>query len=52
MSRTITQETFNEAVRENVDLLGISFEEALEETIKQFSAQVVDMKFYTLLENN
>lgn len=43
MVLTITQETFNDAVRENVDVLGMSFEEALEETIKQFEAQKVDL---------
>lgn len=45
MVLTITQETFNDAVRENVDVLGMSFEEALEETIKQFEAQVVELVF-------
>ncbi|KAL3288302.1 hypothetical protein HHI36_002750 [Cryptolaemus montrouzieri] len=43
MVRVITQQTFNEAVRENADVLGMSFEEALEETIKQFEAQKVDL---------
>ncbi|XP_044746290.1 armadillo repeat-containing protein 6 homolog [Coccinella septempunctata] len=43
MVRIISQETFNDAVRENVDVLGMTFEEALEETIKQFEAQSVDL---------
>ncbi|KAK9872349.1 hypothetical protein WA026_017808 [Henosepilachna vigintioctopunctata] len=43
MARVITQETFNEAVKENVDILGLSFEEALREAINQFEAQNVDL---------
>lgn len=36
----ITQETFNEAVQENINDLGLSPEEALEEAVKQFESQV------------
>lgn len=38
----ITQDTFNEAVRENVEILGLGEEEAIEEAVKQFEAQVFD----------
>ncbi|XP_066144711.1 armadillo repeat-containing protein 6 homolog [Euwallacea fornicatus] len=39
----ITQETFDSAVKENVEILGLSEEEALDEAIKQFKAQGVDL---------
>lgn len=43
MSRIITQETFNEAVKENIEVLGLSFQEAVEETVKQFETLQVDL---------
>lgn len=36
----VTKETFQEAVQENVDVFGMSMDEAIEETAKQFQAQV------------
>ncbi|KAF7279813.1 hypothetical protein GWI33_006735 [Rhynchophorus ferrugineus] len=39
----ITQDTFNNAVKENIELLGLTEEEAVEETVKQFEAQGVDL---------
>ena len=39
MVRVITQETFNEVVRENIEL-EMSPEEALRDAIEQFEAQV------------
>lgn len=36
----ITQETYEEAVRENMELFGCSMEEAITDTIKQFESQV------------
>lgn len=36
----ISQETFNNAVRENVELLDLTQEEAVDEAVKQFEAQV------------
>lgn len=43
MVLVISQETFNEAVNENINDLGMSPEEAVEEAIKQFEAQGVDL---------
>lgn len=40
MVLVITQETFNEAVQENIVDLGLTPEEALEEAVKQFESQV------------
>ncbi|XP_023017098.2 armadillo repeat-containing protein 6 homolog [Leptinotarsa decemlineata] len=39
----ISQETFEEAVRENMDLLGLTPEEAVKETVIQFESQGVDL---------
>lgn len=36
----VTKETFHEAVQENIDVFGMSNEEAIQETTKQFQAQV------------
>jgi hypothetical protein len=38
--RKITQETFDEAVRENIETFDMSPEEALESTIEEFKLQV------------
>lgn len=40
MVLVVSQETFNDAIQENIDLLGLSPEEALQETVSQFEAQV------------
>ena len=40
MARAVSQETFDEVVRENVDDLGMSIEEAAEDAVQQFKAQV------------
>lgn len=40
MARMITQETFNEVVRENMEEFDMSQEEAIAEARKQFQAQV------------
>ena len=39
----ITQETFDAAVKENVDEFGLSLEEAIEDAVKQFVSQGVDL---------
>ncbi|XP_050306193.1 armadillo repeat-containing protein 6 homolog [Anthonomus grandis grandis] len=39
----ITQETFDNAVQENVEILGLSETEAVEEAVKQFETQGVDL---------
>lgn len=36
----ITQDSFNNAVQENIEILGLDEEEAIEEAVKQFEAQV------------
>ncbi|XP_055689136.1 armadillo repeat-containing protein 6 homolog [Lutzomyia longipalpis] len=43
MAKVISQETFDDAVRENVIEFEMSVEEAKEETIKQFQAQGVNL---------
>lgn len=40
MAKVISQETFNTAVKENVDDLGMDPEEAVQEAIVQFEKQV------------
>jgi hypothetical protein len=40
MVLTITQQTFDEAVQENINDLGMSSEEAVTEAVAQFKAQV------------
>lgn len=40
MTRTITQETFDNAVHENVELFDMNIEDAIQETVKQFETQV------------
>lgn len=39
----ISQDTFNDAVQENIEILGLSEEEAIEEAVKQFEAQVTTL---------
>lgn len=41
MSRVITQQTFDNAVKENIDEFSMSAEEAVQDAIKQFESQVV-----------
>jgi len=43
MARQITQETFDAAVLENVELLEMNPEEALLEAVQQFEAQVLTL---------
>lgn len=43
MARVISQNTFDEAVRENIEDLGLEPEEALQEAVKQFESQGVDL---------
>lgn len=46
----ISQETFNDAVKENIDILGLTEDQAVEEAIKQFESQGVDLsKIFTKL---
>lgn len=40
MVRVISQETYNETVQENIDEFSMSAEEAIDDAIKQFEAQV------------
>lgn len=40
MARVVSQETFDQVVRENVDDLDMDLEEAAEDAIQQFKAQV------------
>lgn len=40
MSRVISQQTFDDAVRENIDEFSMSANEAVEDAIKQFESQV------------
>lgn len=46
MSRKITQQTFNEAVKENVDEFSMTTEEAIESAIKEFQSQVIFLVFH------
>ena len=39
-SKRISQETFDAAVKENIDDFGLSVEEAIQDTIKEFQLQV------------
>jgi hypothetical protein len=39
-SKRISQETFDAAVKENIDDFGLSAEEAIQDTIKEFQLQV------------
>lgn len=43
MSFKITQETFNDAVVENMECFGLSIEESIEDTVNQFKAQGADL---------
>lgn len=43
MSRVISQETFDEVVKENIDEFSMIPEEAIEDAIEQFKAQGVDL---------
>lgn len=40
MAKVISQETYDDAIEENVLEFGLNIQEAREETIKQFEAQV------------
>ena len=41
MVRVISQETYNQVVRENIEEFEMTPEEAIEDAVKQFSAQVI-----------
>ncbi|KAI4488700.1 hypothetical protein M0802_011370 [Mischocyttarus mexicanus] len=43
MVRVISQETYDEAVNENIEVFSMSPEEAIQETVKQFESQGVDL---------
>lgn len=43
MAMVITQETFDDAVKENMELFSMSPKEAREETINQFEAQGINL---------
>uniref|UniRef100_A0A182IYR4 Uncharacterized protein n=1 Tax=Anopheles atroparvus TaxID=41427 RepID=A0A182IYR4_ANOAO len=43
MAKVITQETFDEVVKENINEFSMSVDEAREETIKQFEAQGINL---------
>lgn len=40
MVRVINQQTFDDVVKENMEEFGMSVEEAIEEAVQQFEAQV------------
>ena len=40
MVRVISQETYDEAVKQNIEEFSMSAKEAIEETVKEFEAQV------------
>lgn len=46
MAKQITQETFDAAVQENMELLEMNEEDAIAEAIQQFEAQVKWQQFY------
>jgi hypothetical protein len=48
MKVQITQETFDAAVAENIELLEMSPEEAVAEAVKQFEAQVCLITWHSL----
>jgi len=41
MAKQVTQETFDAAVLENIELLEMNPEDALQEAVQQFEAQVL-----------
>lgn len=45
MARIISQETYDEAVNENIEIFSMSPEEAIEETVKQFNSQVFNFVY-------
>jgi len=48
MARRVTQETFDAAVLENIDLLEMSPEDAVLEAVQQFEAQVRNIECYRM----
>ena len=48
MAKRITQETFDEVVRENMEEFDLSHEEALKDAVEQFTSQVCT-EFYHIL---
>ena len=47
--RVISQETFDEIVKENMDEFGLEKDEAIKEAIKEFESQVNNLHFLHLL---
>lgn len=43
MAKIITQETFDETMKENIEVFSMSIEEARHETIQQFEAQGINL---------
>lgn len=41
MSRMISQQTFDDAVKENVEEFSMSTDEAIQDAIQQFESQVI-----------
>ena len=50
MVLVITQQTFDEAVQENINDLGLSPEDAVIEAVTQFKAQVSNFFFVSLIK--
>lgn len=48
MAKIITQETFDEVVKENIIEFSMSVDEAKDETIQQFEAQVIFLNNFFL----
>lgn len=49
MARVITQQTFDNAVKENIEEFSMSTEEAVQDAIKQFESQVLAFR-YTVVQ--
>lgn len=45
MVRVISQETYDEVVNENIEQFSMSPEEAIEDAVKQFEAQVLQFLY-------
>lgn len=52
MVRVITQDTYDEVVKENMEEFDMSAEEAIKEAIAQFEAQVFSKFIYDKITNN
>ena len=47
--RVISQETFDEIVKENMDEFGLDKDEAIKEAIKEFESQVNNLHFFAFV---